>query len=348
MRSCQPLASSPAALVEVPAREPHLSANLARLVLELLHERARDSNAVSAGAQLVPVSDANARIPASSLSTLLEVSRRLLEDENVGLHAGQRADAGRLGLFGLLQQTAASPRALAPVVRRFSRLLHDESVFDLRERGGEALFTFRCEDSQRQSVELVVTALVSCARQIWPSCPLQAVFFSHAAPSCSDEHTSFFCAPVHFDAPYNGYAIGSEHLDAPAIGADPGLHAALTEHAERVLDSIDFVAAVRQAVGRGLMLGHAGAPWVASELGISSRTLHRRLQEKAAHFSAIVDDERSRRARTQLSAHARVAEVARKLGFASPGAFRKAFKRWTGLTPAEFKRRAALSAALAS
>jgi AraC-like DNA-binding protein len=337
MRSCQPLESSPATLDVLPDREPHVSANLARLVLELMQTRALDVSAVFP-AELVPPNDSNARIPASSLSNLLDIAARALDDDNVGLHAGQRANAARLGLFGLLQQTAASPRALAPVMRRFSRLVHDQSVFDLRERGAQAVFTYRCEDERRHSIELVVTALAVCAKQIWPSAPIEALYFAHAAPSGAAELTQYFAAPVHFDAPFNGYAISVAHLDASAISADQSLHAALTEHAERVLDSIDFVAAVRHAVGRGLMLGRSGAPWVASELGISSRTLHRRLQEKAARFSAIVDDERSRRARTQLSAHERVAEVAQKLGFASPGAFRKAFKRWTGVTPAEFKR----------
>jgi AraC-like DNA-binding protein len=339
MRSCQPLDSSPAALEVLPDREPHVSANFARLVLEITQSRALDTSAVFP-ADLVPRNDSNARIPASSLFNLLDVAGRLLADDNIGLHAGQLANAARLGLFGLLQQTAASPRALVPVIRRFSRLVHDQSVFDLRERGSQAVFTYRCEDEQRQSIELVVTSLAVCARQIWPGAPLEAVYFAHAAPSGAEEHAQFFGTQVHFGAPFNGYAISSAHLDVPAIGADQGLHAALTEHAERVLDSIDFVAAVRHAVGRGLMLGRSGAPWVASELGISSRTLHRRLQEKAARFSSIVDDERSRRARTQLAAHERVAEVAQRLGFASPGAFRKAFKRWTGLTPAEFKRRA--------
>jgi AraC-like DNA-binding protein len=339
MRSCQPLDSSPAALEVLSDREPQVSANLARLVLEITQSRSLDCSAVFP-AELIPTNDSNARVPASSLSSLLDGAARMLDDDNIGLHAGQRANAARLGLFGLLQQTAASPRAFAPVLRRFSRLVHDQSVFDLRERGLQAVFTYRCEDEQRQAVELVVTALAVCAQQIWPAAPLEGVYFAHAAPSGSDEHAQFFGTQVHFGAAWNGYAISTANLDVPAISADQGLHAALTEHAERVLDSIDFVAAVRHAVGRGLMLGRSGAPWVASELGISSRTLHRRLQEKAARFSSIVDDERSRRARTQLAANDRVAEVAQRLGFASPGAFRKAFKRWTGLTPAEFKRRA--------
>jgi AraC-like DNA-binding protein len=338
MGSCEPLASSSASgsdLGLVPALEPHVGANLARLVVELLRDSGLDVSDLSA---LVPPVDPIARIPASSLTTLLEVASRRLGDPNIGLHAGERADVGRLGLFGLLQQTSPTPRALAPVLRKFSRLLHDASVFDLRERGDQAVFTYRCEDADRQSVELVIAALVACTRRIWPSCPLQAVFFAHAAPSGSDAHASFFRVPVHFDAAWSGYAISATHLDEIGVSADPGLHAALVEYAERVLDSIDFVAAVRHAVGRGLIRGASGAPWIAAELGISSRTLHRRLQEKHARFSAIVDDERSRRARTQLSTNERVAEVAQKLGFASPGAFRKAFKRWTGQTPVEFKR----------
>lgn len=341
MRSCQPRVvslSGEAGGVPVPVLEPHVGANLARLVMELLRDRSVDLSDLPA---LVPPVDPNARLAASSLNRLLGVASQRLGDPNVGLHAGERADAGRLGLFGLLLQTAQTPRALALVGRKFSRLLHDESVFDLRERGEQALFTYRCEPVDRQSVELVIAALVACVQKNWPSCPLQAVFFAHAAPSSSDAHAAFFRAPVHFDAPRTGYAICTKDLDLAGVSADPGLHAALSGHAERVLHSLDFVAAVRHAIGRGLMLGHSGAPWVAAELSISSRTLHRRLQEKRARFAAIVDEERSRRARLQLSANERVAEVAQRLGFASPGAFRKAFKRWTGRTPAEFKRRAA-------
>jgi AraC-like DNA-binding protein len=327
-------------------REPHLSATLARLVFELAHSRGVNAAVVSVAAGLPPLcaDDPSARIPASSLSSLLDAAGRLLDDPHVGLHAGQCADAGRLGLFGLLQQTAASARALGPVLRRFSRLLHDECVLELREHDGQAFVTYRSSEAgPRHSVELVVTALVVCARRAWPDCPLRAVQFTHAAPSGSDEHAAVFGVPVQFGAPSSGYALASEYLDRPAAGADVGSHAALIEHAQRVLDSIDFVAAVRHAVARGLLLGQSGAPWVASELGISSRTLHRRLQAKHASYSGIVDDERSHRARTQLRERERVADIAHKLGFASPGAFRKAFKRWTGVTPSDFKQRGLVS-----
>jgi AraC-like DNA-binding protein len=339
MRNHELSAGSPAEsrINLAPALEPHLSANLARLVVELVRDRGLDASDLE---RLVPAPDPNARVTASSLKALLALASERIGEPHVGLLAGGRADALWLGLFGFLLQTAASPRALASVLRRFSRLLNDGSVFELRERDQLAVFTYRCEDADRQSVELVITALVACLRRIWPSCPLEGVYFAHAAPSCSDAHAALFRAAVQFDAPWSGYAIRAEHLDRAGVGTDPDLHAALVAHAERVLDSNDFIAAVRHAVGRGLILGHAGAPWIAAELGISSRTLHRRLQEKHARFSAIVDDERGRRARTQLSANERVAEVAQKLGFASPGAFRKAFKRWTGHTPAEFKHRA--------
>ena len=147
--------------------------------------------------------------------------------------------------------------------------------------------------------------------------------------------------PLHFGARHNGYAFAAEQLDHAAPNADSTLHAALIEHAERLLDTGDFVGSVRHAVARGLMLGHSGAPWIASELGVSLRTLHRKLQARRSSYFTILDDERQRRAQKQLlDSQQRVADIARQLGFASAGAFRKAFKRWIGLTPSEFRERA--------
>jgi hypothetical protein len=331
-------------LAPTESREAHVSASLARLVLGLVEERGRDSRDLLAaiGASGLAFEDPALRIPASLFVRLLDAAGDRLGDDHVGLHAGQRADAVRLGMFGMLQQTGASPRQLEPVLRRFSRLLHDECAFEVRLRGASALYSYRSpEDGQRQAGELMIAAFVAIARRAWPSCQLQSVYFAHAAPSCRREHEAYFGVPIEFDAPFNGYAVSAAELDCAAPNADLGLHAALLEHAERLLETDDFVGSVRHAVARGLLLGESNAPWVASELGVSLRTLHRKLQARRSSFFTILDDERQRRAQKQLvEGRQRVADVARALGFASAGAFRKAFKRWIGLTPSEFRERA--------
>ncbi|HKP60232.1 MAG TPA: AraC family transcriptional regulator [Polyangiales bacterium] len=324
------------------ATEPRLSTLLLQLALGLLEERGADAQALLArcGAREFPPGDPALRVPTSTLTAVLDVAAAQLGDDNIGLHAGQRADAGRLGILGLLSHSAPSLRALSPVLRRFSRLLHDECVIGLDERDGSALVTYRSsEDGHRQSAELVIAAFVTLARRTWPGFALREVLFMHAAPSGSDELAAFFGVPLRFGARHNGFVCAIEQLDRPAPSADPGLHALLVEHAERLLGASDFVGSVRHAVARGLLLGHSGAPWVAAELGVSLRTLHRRLQAQRAGFSEILDAERDRRAQQYLLQGQSIAVIAKRLGFASAGAFRKAFRRWTATTPSEFRQR---------
>jgi AraC-like DNA-binding protein len=327
---------------EAAATEPCLSTILLHLVLGLLEERGVDARAMleSSRPRGFTPEDPTLRVPASMLIALLDAAAQELDDDNIGLHAGQRADAGRLGIIGLLQHTAASLRELQRVLPRFSRLLHDECVLGLDERDGLALFTYRSsEDGHRQCAELVISAFVTLARRTWQGFALREVQFTHSAPSGSDELAAFFGVPLRFGARHNGYACAIEQLDRPAPSADPALHALLCEHAERLLGASDFVGSVRHAVARGLLLGHSGAPWVAAELGVSLRTLHRRLQAQRAGFSEILDAERDRRAQQYLLQGQSIAVIAKRLGFASAGAFRKAFRRWTATTPSEFRQR---------
>jgi AraC-like DNA-binding protein len=324
------------------ATEPRLSAVLLQLVVGLLEERGADAQGLlaSSGHEFSLGGEPGSRVPASTWRALLDAAAQQLGDDNLGLHAGQRADAGRLGIIGLLHHSAASLRALSPVLRRFSRLLHDQCVLGFEERDGLAWFTYRSsEDGHRQSVELVMAAFVSLARRCCPRFQLREMWFMHAAPSCSHELADFFGAGLRFGARDNGYVCAIEQLDRPVLGADPALHALLMEHAERLLGASDFVGSVRHALARGLLLGHSDAPWVATELGVSLRTLHRRLQGQRAGFSEILDAERDRRAQQYLLEGQSIAVVAKRLGFASAGAFRKAFRRWTGTTPSEFRQR---------
>lgn len=83
------------------------------------------------------------------------------------------------------------------------------------------------------------------------------------------------------------------------------------------------------------------AAQVAAELAMSSRTLQRRLQDEGTSFRALADDLRTQRARELLAGGANAAEVAARLGFSDPTAFRRAFKRSTGETPRTFTQRAA-------
>jgi len=112
------------------------------------------------------------------------------------------------------------------------------------------------------------------------------------------------------------------------------------------LQGVDpFVDGVREMVARRLVAGRPPIWTVARGLAMSVRTLQRRLAEKGWSYSELVDDVRGVMARRRV-AHPRVpfGEVASDLGFAEQASFTRAFRRWTGLTPREYRRRRGLAA----
>lgn len=100
-----------------------------------------------------------------------------------------------------------------------------------------------------------------------------------------------------------------------------------------------FERRVREAVRRGFLVGRTGVEWVAGELGTSTRTLHRGLLRGNLRFFDLVDQERKEWAESSLGGgHVDAQFLATSLGFQTQTAFRKAFKRWTNLSPTEYRR----------
>jgi len=128
---------------------------------------------------------------------------------------------------------------------------------------------------------------------------------------------------------------------------NPSSDAALRQLLERyaadqlakIPTSARFSQRVRACILSMLSLGNLTADSVAAEFNMSNRTLRRRLQEEHTSYQEILDEVRSELARHYLAKEKReIDEVAFRLGFSDPSAFTKAFRRWTGQTPADFVR----------
>ena len=136
-------------------------------------------------------------------------------------------------------------------------------------------------------------------------------------------------------------------LDEAALGlahpgSDPQLCELLEHHAQQQLRRLpgaeDFSAEVRRVLGATLRRGDARISAVAKELAMSGRSLQRRLNAEGSSFREELDRVRSELAVRLLSeGEADVREVAYLLGFSEPSAFHRAFKRWTGTTPAAYR-----------
>jgi AraC-like DNA-binding protein len=168
------------------------------------------------------------------------------------------------------------------------------------------------------------------------------VEFSHEAPADTSEHERIFRSPVLFRCVGTRMVLSRSVWDQPNAHPDPALCALLEEHAKRLLSEVSrggFGGEVRKTTLAQLRGGTPTLAHVAKRLGMSGRTLQRRLEEEGTSFAELLDELRRGMAQAYLAdPQVSISEVSYLLGFSEQSAFQRAFKRWTGLTPRGFRR----------
>ena len=196
----------------------------------------------------------------------------------------------------------------------------------------------------RTTAEYVFSTLLTWTRHQWKlEWAPRKVCFEFARPAeAPGEHARVLGCEVEFDAPRTEMIIDRTTWDQPVRTADDALVAVLEEHARLLLDRLPkssrLVQSVGDAVGKLLSTGDTSLDTVARELGMSGRTLQRRLANDGLVFSDFVDRVRLESARLLLvQGNLSLAEVAYMVGFAEQSSFSRAFKRWAGLSPREYR-----------
>lgn len=170
----------------------------------------------------------------------------------------------------------------------------------------------------------------------------RAVTFAHPRPGSITESHSYFGCPVTFDAERNAIEFSAATLETRGRLSDHGLSSFMLSHLEQLRAQAPertIVDTVRAAIADVLPDGLPTKAAVARRLGMSERTLHRRLSDEGETYQSITVSAR-REVAEALLANPRhsLAEVAFLTGFADQSAFQRAFKTWTGTTPAAFRR----------
>jgi AraC-like DNA-binding protein len=298
----------------------------------------------AAGISRQTLEDPDARLEASKVSTLWTKAYELSGDPVLSLHA---AEACPLGAYKVIDYMASNAATVGeafryssryfPLVNTAIRLPIDESgdpvTFDVVDESGPA-------GVSRPYAEYCFAAFVLHVRAgTGVSFPLQRITFVHAAPPDVTEHERIFGCPVRFGAEYNRLYIDRRAWETPTAEAHPGVLQVLTEHADLLLQKLprgpDLVERTRRAIGERLRGGDSSLEGVARELSLSARSLQRHLHDLGYSYNALADEVRAGTARLYLEQpDIAIAEVAYLLGFADQSAFNRAFKRWTGFTPA--------------
>lgn len=149
------------------------------------------------------------------------------------------------------------------------------------------------------------------------------------------------CVPV-YGARHTRLTFSHADWARPLVGANPRLRATLEAHALELAREASlarsFGAKVRAEIAQLLREGEPRVADVAQRLGMTARTLQRRLQDEELGFTTLVDEARLDLARRYLADESlTIAEVSFALGYSEPSAFTRAFKRWSGSAPAEYR-----------
>jgi AraC-like DNA-binding protein len=307
-----------------------------------------------AHAQLSPevLSQRDQRIAASAYLTLLGEGVRLTGDQYLGLHLGESVRPGYYGVLGYLIMSCATLADALHRQARYASLVGNLGLVVLDDEparpGSEPLVAHSWQpllaQQQRQLSEETLAGWVSFGR--WISgldiAPTE-VRFSHPAPADTSEHARIFRCPVLFDQPDNALVFPRRLLAAPLNQADAQVRGMLDDYADRLLAELNRGNSVldraRLELARQLPEQGPDLEAIAAALALSPRTLQRRLREGGLSFSQLVDETRQQLVLHYLRDPAlELAEIAFLVGFSEPGSLARAFRRWTGTSPGEYRR----------
>jgi AraC-like DNA-binding protein len=292
--------------------------------------------------------DIRARISFGELDRILLKAIELTGDPGLGLSMGINAPENMLQLLGHLVVSCRTLREAFVLFQRYSPLIADGLSYQLSETQALGRFDYHCPvalgATSRFAAEYVLLMVRRIAGHFVSDSAQQAelVTFEHARPDYHQRYARAFGCDVSFGQPANSIAFPRRLLDVPQLHADPTMHAALRELAERLLAEMHNPIKVSDRV-RGLLrfeseLSIVDVPKLARGMGLTPRSLRRRLASEGQSLTALLDEARCRLACEELRREGSIKEIAERVGFSEPSAFHRAFKRWTGQTPLAYAR----------
>jgi AraC-like DNA-binding protein len=252
------------------------------------------------------------------------------------------------GALGLAWKTSPTFRIGLDRAVRYQSVMTNTSIFELETTSLGTRLNFTRSGARRPGMqranEAALAEVFGVARRLMgPELSCVQVTFRHPAPLGQQLYDANFGVSVHWEAQSDSIEFPQATLDLAPPFADAALSEFILQHLEQAREGSEqpteaIETKARRCIVRALPDGVPRMEDVAKQMGMSPRTLHRRLEEAGNNFKTIVESARRELAEQLLRAPARpLGEVAFLTGFSEPSSFHRAFKRWTGRTPADYR-----------
>jgi AraC-like DNA-binding protein len=302
----------------------------------------------AAGVSRAVLDDPDERLPAQQVTVLWRTAYELSNDPVLSLHA---AEACPLGAYKVIDYMAYNAHSVGEAFRygaRYFKLINTAITLPIDASGDPISFGIVEDDNpagvSRPYAEYCFAAFLLHVRAGTGAAFTPArVQFTHQRPADIAEHERVFGCPVEFEARHTRMLIARRAWELPSTRAQAGVLELLAEHADHLLAKLPqrpaLVERARKAISARLRGGDPSLEGVARDLGTSARSLQRHLADLGFSFQTVADEVRQTTAGLYLEQpDIAISEVAYLLGFSDPSAFNRAFKRWTGMTPQQYRR----------
>ena len=292
------------------------------------------------------LSDPDARIAQDGMTRVWHLAVERSGNPAIGLHM---AHVVRPAHFSVVGYSLMSSRSLLEGfnrVVRYQRLIGESADLMLQLEPGQCRIQFAIHGDRlpaaQQSVEAAMAYALAFCRWMTaePVTPLQATF-ARSAPSDPAPYAALFQCPMAFDAPSHSLTFSRQLMETPLATANEHLAKLHDRFAGEFLarfESDPVTHQTRQVLCRLLRQGEPKRQAVAAAMNMSTRTLQRRLQEEGVSFQQLLERTRRELALQYLGQpQLTLFEIACMLGFADPSNFFRAFKRWFGLPPGQYR-----------
>lgn len=305
-----------------------------------------------AGLSRERLADGEARVPLAVIEAVLSAISERYPDPLLGLHAAQDIQPAAFGPLGHIMQACTTFADALDVVMRYRGLLSNIGRSSVRRTPGELQICWEClvggPALRRQATEYVMGTFASLIRVLLPGPQqLHSVYLAHSraeAPEAAREYYKHFNCPVYFDRPESSLNFPDRVLQMRLPHGDAQLKDMLEQHARRLLAERAQPRAltdeVRHLIRTMIIEGVPMRDRVAEQLGISGRSLHRKLIEAGSGYRELLDEVRLELAQQRLrDSEDSVTVIADFLGFNSHQAFLRWFKQASGdRTPGQYRR----------